>query len=149
MWIVQFYASWCYYSKKIVPEYIEVANDMKKRRISVGAMEAHGKDPLFDLLNLRGVPTIKIYWADKSQPILYKGQRTAEDIIHFIDDLIANEGEAKSDYSWRDIEDTLLHESMYDTLHLPLRNGIKNHNDFLAKYSFAVIMASLYFRILS
>lgn len=134
IWVVQFYAEWCYYSKRLISEYKKLATILKYNNVNVGAMEAHGDDPFYNRLNLKGFPTIKVFNVDKSLPIYYKGNRTAEDIANFVDELIAlSEDEPKSEYDWSSMETEVDDNSTDSLLDLYSKSASgKVHNKLLA-----------------
>lgn len=84
VWIVQFYAPWCGFSKRIESDYKAMATLLKNLQINVGALDAHTHSSLGDSYNVNGYPTIKIFGGNKSNPIpTYEGNDdTMQDIIN-------------------------------------------------------------------
>jgi len=74
---VQFYANWCGYSKRFVPEYKKAAKALK-RVVKVGAVDGDEHGDLADKYNIEEFPTLKIFTGKNSTS--YQGERTAEGI---------------------------------------------------------------------
>ncbi|KAH8266620.1 hypothetical protein KR018_003822 [Drosophila ironensis] len=75
-WVLQFYAPWCRYSRKMVPEYKALATAFKGV-VKVGAINADVHESLSRQFGVEAYPTIKI-WGDKRHaPTGYYGQQTA------------------------------------------------------------------------
>lgn len=83
VWIVQFYAPWCSYSKRIESQYKAMATVLKNK-IKVGALDAHRYNSLNDVYNIIGYPSIKIFGINKSKPIsVYELENeTMQDVVN-------------------------------------------------------------------
>lgn len=80
LWLVEFYAPWCGHCKALSPEYLTVAQKLKGL-IKIGAVDADKNQELAGRFNVKGYPTLKIFGANKRNPIDYTGQRNSESII--------------------------------------------------------------------
>jgi thiol-disulfide isomerase/thioredoxin len=90
--LVAFYAPWCYYSKKLLPEYDSANNILRNilkqdvSLIKIDCYDSENKD-LCTRENIPGYPTIKIF----KDGVYYKDyglQRTADQLVYFALDLI-------------------------------------------------------------
>uniref|UniRef100_A0A8C9TW42 protein disulfide-isomerase n=1 Tax=Scleropages formosus TaxID=113540 RepID=A0A8C9TW42_SCLFO len=83
VWLVEFYAPWCGYCKKLEPVWYEVGAELKSSGslINVGKMDATAFSSVASEFGVRGYPTIKLLKGDLAYN--YKGPRTKEDIIEF------------------------------------------------------------------
>jgi len=84
--LVEFYAPWCGHCKKLAPIYDELATSLKNVPSVVIAKidaTANDVDPKF---GIRGFPTLKFFPANNKTPIDYNGERTAADMLKFIQD---------------------------------------------------------------
>ncbi|KAG9347734.1 hypothetical protein JZ751_003748 [Albula glossodonta] len=83
VWLVDFYAPWCGYCKKLEPVWQEVAVELKSSGspVRVGKMDATAYAGIASDFGVRGYPTIKLLKGDLNYN--YKGPRTKDDIIEF------------------------------------------------------------------
>lgn len=79
IWIVEFYAAWCGYCRNFRHEYRKLAKNMKDIA-NVGAVNIDKQDELRSRYRIHAIPDIKIFGADKSLPIQYRGSLTAKGI---------------------------------------------------------------------
>jgi thiol-disulfide isomerase/thioredoxin len=83
--IFLFYGDFCGHCQKMKPEW-EKLKSMLPESIHVYEMES--KDPNMAQFGIKGFPTIRLYRGEPSptgQGIDYTGNRTAADILHFIE----------------------------------------------------------------
>lgn len=103
IWIVEFYAPWCIYCQNLAPEYVQAANVLKGV-IKVGAVDADIHKELSARYGIRGLPTIKIFAANKIEPEDYKQARNAKQLIeagiNAVKDVILNRLSANDRYSF-------------------------------------------------
>ncbi|XP_038156551.1 protein disulfide-isomerase TMX3-like isoform X1 [Cyprinodon tularosa] len=83
VWLVDFYAPWCGYCKKLEPVWLEVGAELKSSRspVRVGKMDATAYSGMASEFGVRGYPTIKVLKGDLAYS--YKGPRTKDDIVEF------------------------------------------------------------------
>ncbi|XP_056869434.1 protein disulfide-isomerase TMX3-like isoform X2 [Takifugu flavidus] len=83
IWLVDFYAPWCGYCKKLEPIWNEVGLELKisGSPVRVGKMDATAYSGMSSEFGVRGYPTIKLLKGDLAYN--YKGPRTKDDIIEF------------------------------------------------------------------
>ncbi|XP_062335273.1 protein disulfide-isomerase TMX3-like [Osmerus eperlanus] len=83
VWLVDFYAPWCGYCKKLEPVWYEIGAELKSSGspVRVGKMDATAYSGIASEFGVRGYPTIKLLKADLAYN--YKGPRTKDDIIEF------------------------------------------------------------------
>lgn len=80
IWIVEFFAPWCGHCKSLAPEYEKAARALKGV-VKVGAVDADAHKELGGRFGVRGFPTIKVFSANKRNPVDYQGPRTAQGVI--------------------------------------------------------------------
>ncbi|XP_058231755.1 protein disulfide-isomerase TMX3 isoform X4 [Hemibagrus wyckioides] len=83
VWLVDFYAPWCGYCKKLEPIWYEVGAELKNSGspVRVGKMDATAYTGMASEFGVRGYPTIKLLKGELAYN--YKGPRTKDDIIEF------------------------------------------------------------------
>ncbi|XP_066502888.1 protein disulfide-isomerase TMX3-like [Hoplias malabaricus] len=83
VWLVDFYAPWCGYCKKLEPIWYEVGAELKNSGspVRVGKMDATAYSGVASDFGVRGYPTIKLLKGDLAYN--YKGPRTKDDIVEF------------------------------------------------------------------
>uniref|UniRef100_A0A4W6E0M4 protein disulfide-isomerase n=1 Tax=Lates calcarifer TaxID=8187 RepID=A0A4W6E0M4_LATCA len=83
VWLVDFYAPWCGYCKKLEPVWHEVGMELKSSGspVRVGKMDATAYSGMASEFGVRGYPTIKLLKGDLAYN--YKGPRTKDDIVEF------------------------------------------------------------------
>ncbi|XP_041824283.1 protein disulfide-isomerase TMX3-like [Melanotaenia boesemani] len=83
IWLVDFYAPWCGYCKKLEPVWHEVGAELKSSGspVRVGKMDATAYSGMASEFGVRGYPTIKLLKGDLAYN--YKGPRTKDDIVEF------------------------------------------------------------------
>ncbi|XP_060756045.1 protein disulfide-isomerase TMX3-like [Neoarius graeffei] len=83
IWLVDFYAPWCGYCKKLEPIWYEVGAELKNSGspVRVGKMDATAYSGIASEYGVRGYPTIKLLKGELAYN--YKGPRTKDDIIEF------------------------------------------------------------------
>ncbi|CAK6967488.1 protein disulfide-isomerase TMX3 [Scomber scombrus] len=83
VWLVDFYAPWCGYCKKLEPVWHDVGAELRSSGspVRVGKMDATAYSGMASEFGVRGYPTIKLLKGDLAYN--YKGPRTKDDIVEF------------------------------------------------------------------
>ncbi|XP_073151140.1 protein disulfide isomerase-like 2-3 [Henckelia pumila] len=82
LWIVEFFAPWCGHCKKLAPEWMKAASNLKGQA-KLGHVDCDAEKSLMSRYNVQGFPTILVFGADKDSPIPYEGARSAPAIESF------------------------------------------------------------------
>ena len=82
--IINFNASWCYWSKKFQPVWDNLKNSMKNKDIEVLDIkcELDKNKEICNKYQIEGFPTIKLIFGNNI--IDYNGERTLDSLINFI-----------------------------------------------------------------
>ncbi|KAF6772285.1 hypothetical protein AHF37_08293 [Paragonimus kellicotti] len=82
-WLVNFYASWCGYCRRLAPTYEDVSNRLAElgSPIKVGRLDASSHRGLGKHFSVTGFPTIK--FIDREVIVQYDGDRTTRNIVSF------------------------------------------------------------------
>ncbi|KAJ4745854.1 Protein disulfide-isomerase like 2-2 [Rhynchospora pubera] len=95
LWIVEFFAPWCGHCKKLAPEWKRASNNLKGK-VKLGHVNCDEEKSLMSRFNVQGFPTILVFGADKENPFVYEGARTAAAIESFaLEQLETNAGPAE------------------------------------------------------
>uniref|UniRef100_A0A671S213 protein disulfide-isomerase n=1 Tax=Sinocyclocheilus anshuiensis TaxID=1608454 RepID=A0A671S213_9TELE len=83
VWLVDFYAPWCGYCKKLEPIWQEVGAELTRSGspVRVGKMDGTAYSGVASEFGVRGYPTIKLLKGELAYN--YKGPRTKDDVIEF------------------------------------------------------------------
>ncbi|CAF2084821.1 BnaA06g15500D [Brassica napus] len=95
--LLEFYAPWCGHCQNLVPILDEVAVSYQSDpSVVIAKFDATANDFPHDTFDVKGFPTIYLRSAN-GNVVLYKGDRTKEDIISFIDKNKDTAGETKTE----------------------------------------------------
>ena len=90
---VKFYSPSCPHCIKLEPAYKELAEKLKYNKY-LKIAEYNLKDNDFDYFSIRGYPTLVMFKAgEKDKHIVYKGNRTVEDMMNFVVSNLGNSEE--------------------------------------------------------
>ncbi|CAH3177414.1 unnamed protein product [Porites lobata] len=80
-WLVEFYAPWCGYCKKLEPIWMEVGRTLHGSAIKVAKLDATRFSSIARDFGIRGYPSIKFVRGKRI--ITFEGERTVQDIVQF------------------------------------------------------------------
>lgn len=80
-WLVEFYAPWCGYCKKLEPVWMEVAKTLHGSSIKVAKLDATRFSAVSREFGVRGYPSIK--FVKGKRVITFEGERTVQGIVQF------------------------------------------------------------------
>ncbi|KAJ2539678.1 protein disulfide-isomerase precursor [Coemansia sp. RSA 1933] len=98
--LVEFYAPWCSYCKRLAPVYEELGEKLKdNKNLVISKMDATANDvPSNDpSLQIQGFPTIVLVRGEDNSIVEYNGDRSLESLIEFIEENAAFKVEKKDD----------------------------------------------------
>ncbi|XP_050304030.1 protein disulfide-isomerase A5 [Anthonomus grandis grandis] len=82
--LVMFYAPWCEHCKRMKPDYVAAAKDMKKSGVcTLAVIDCIENPDIAQQYDIEGFPTIKLFKHGKYVAD-YKGKRTVDDIKQFL-----------------------------------------------------------------
>lgn len=85
--IVMFYAPWCGWCKKMLPDYDRLAAHFKNHfsKLKIMKMDATAYQVQHDNVKIYGFPLVHYFKAgDKQNPIEYKGNRSFDNLVSYI-----------------------------------------------------------------
>ncbi|KAL4556218.1 hypothetical protein LXL04_038862 [Taraxacum kok-saghyz] len=83
--LVEFYAPWCGYCKKIAPEYERLGNGFKKAKsVLIGKVDCDEDKDICTKYEVTGYPTFKWFPKGSLEPKKYDGERTADKFADFV-----------------------------------------------------------------
>ena len=104
---VKFYSPNCPHCIRLAPAFTELAEKLKYNKY-IRIAEFNMKDNDFDLFKIRGYPTLIMFKAgEKNRYIIYKGNRTVEDMMNFV---ISNLGNSEEIIKKKEAEKKKLEE---------------------------------------
>ena len=80
MWMIKFYAPWCYPCRKLGPIWEKAAKSMKDH-INFGEVDYTKEIELFQKYKIQSLPTIKFFY--KNHRANQKGKRTYNSIVNY------------------------------------------------------------------
>jgi len=82
--LVNFYARWCRYSKKLAPEYLKLSESLKESdsEVKIAKVEAYDEKDLAKEYDIEGFPTIKLFI--NGVAYAYHGSRNAANILQYV-----------------------------------------------------------------
>ncbi|PIA15696.1 thioredoxin-like protein, partial [Coemansia reversa NRRL 1564] len=92
-WFVKFYAPWCPHCQTLAPVWEQVSERLKGR-VNVGKVNCDENGKLCAEHNVQGFPTLQLLW--EGEPTVFKGSRDLENMVNFVDTMMAQPREIKS-----------------------------------------------------
>ncbi|KAI9895723.1 hypothetical protein PsorP6_003741 [Peronosclerospora sorghi] len=80
LWLVEFYAPWCGHCQELAPDYKKAAKALEGV-VKVGAIDCQEHEEFIQMFQVEGFPTIKIFGEDKTRPMTFDGEHTAQGIV--------------------------------------------------------------------
>jgi protein disulfide-isomerase A1 len=81
--LVEFYAPWCGHCKSLAPEYEKLGQLAEGKQFAIAKVDATVAEKTSSSHNVEGYPTLK--FLANGFPIDYKGGRTAEDMLAWLE----------------------------------------------------------------
>lgn len=79
--LVEFYATWCGHCQAFAPEYIEIAEQLK-RNVTCAKVDTPDEHELIEKYDIQGFPTIKLFRKGKG-PENYSGFRSVDQLVNW------------------------------------------------------------------
>ena len=88
--IIFFYANWCQYSYKFMPEFIKASNYAEEKNIPIkfAKIDVSKSQKIIEKFKIISVPIVILFY--KEEYYLFKEERTKEKIIEFINKILKN-----------------------------------------------------------
>ena len=85
--IVMFYAPWCGWCKKMLPDYNKLASHFKdlSSKLKIMKIDATAYQVQHENVKIYGFPLVHYFKAgDKQNPVEYKGNRSFDDLVNYV-----------------------------------------------------------------
>ncbi|KAJ1642233.1 protein disulfide-isomerase precursor, partial [Dispira simplex] len=100
--MVEFYAPWCGYCKKLAPEYEKAATALKPKGIPLAKVDCTTEENLCSKYGVKGYPTLLTFRKGQDEPSKYEKARNEQGIVSY---LAKQQGPAVKSVSADDLED--------------------------------------------